>query len=276
MQCSVIICTYNRCEELRKTLATLRGAVLPATGSWELVVVDNHSTDSTRDICRECEGILPIRYLSEPQQGKSFALNMAIAEARGELILLTDDDVDVDPDWILALTDAAARHPEISFFGGKVLSRWQAEAPRWFRENQAMLRSNPRVDLGDAELILSTPSEAWLIGANIAFRPQVFANGMRFREDLGPQGCGQTDGRVGPEEIAFEERLLARGHRGLYVPGAIIYHRDPAYRLTKHYVRRWYVESGKQRVRLNQVPQEHLWVGAPRYLWRELIANALK
>jgi ADP-heptose:LPS heptosyltransferase len=141
-------------------------------------------------------------------------------------------------------------------------------------ENQDMLRSNPRVDLGNEVITLRRGSEPLLIGANLAFRRSLFAAKARFREDLGPMGDGGKGGRVGPEELEWEARLLEAGHEGVYVPAAVVHHRDPLWRMTGTYVRHWYVQAGRSRAKEGKVPAGREWFGAPRYLWREFLTNA--
>lgn len=276
MDISVIICTYNRAESLRRTLETFLAIELPAGFAWELLVVDNNSTDKTAGACQDLAARLPLRYIVERQQGQNHALRRGIAEAKAELLLFTDDDVDVERHWVSEIFAAARKNPQISFFGGKVLSRWQTQPPRWFQKNIEMIRCVPRVNLGDEEITFSKPGEGRLIGANLAMRKAALAE-ETFRLDVGPRGDGSAGGNVGPGELDLEERLLAKGHRGLYVPRAVIYHRDPPSRMTEKYLRHWYCESGRLLVRTGErYPATAHLFNAPRYLWREVFENALK
>ena len=82
MDISILICTYNRAESLRRTLLKMESLEAPAELQWELMVVDNHSTDHTRLVCEEFKGRLPLVYDFEATQGKSFALNRALRTTR--------------------------------------------------------------------------------------------------------------------------------------------------------------------------------------------------
>ena len=97
---SVVIATYKRAADLRDTLASL--ASLRPDGPWEVIVVDNNSPDDTRQVVEEASPTFPVhlRYLFEQQQGRSPALNAGIRAARGAIIVTTDDDVRVPPDWL--------------------------------------------------------------------------------------------------------------------------------------------------------------------------------
>ena len=102
MKITVILCTYNRCQSLVRALDSLAASILSETIEWEVLVVDNNSSDQTKaiveDFCRQYPG--RFRYLFEPQQGKSYALNAGIREARGDILAFVDDDVTVEPMWL--------------------------------------------------------------------------------------------------------------------------------------------------------------------------------
>ena len=100
MRFSIIVPTFNRAGDLRLSLQSLAGLVTTAT--WEVIVVDNNSTDDTRLAVIEAQPDFPVelRYIFEREQGRSAAMNTGIAAARGDIILTTDDDVHVEPDWM--------------------------------------------------------------------------------------------------------------------------------------------------------------------------------
>ncbi|MGA3169854.1 MAG: glycosyltransferase [Chthoniobacteraceae bacterium] len=276
MDISVVICTYNRAEDLRKTLEGFTKLAPMEGRTWELIVVDNCSADGTPGVCAEFDGKLPIKTACEGRPGKSFALNRGIGMAAAELIAVTDDDVDVDAQWLNALVRGAEQYPAAEFFGGKVVSHWQGEPPRWFAENKDMLRSNPRVDLGDKAVRFTRGERPVFVGANIALRRRAFAAGFTFSGDFGPRGDARRGGRVGPEEFEWQRKMLEAGCDGMYLPESIVHHRDPLWRMTESYVRHWYIDCGRLRVTEGEIPKGREWFGAPRYLWRELITNGLK
>jgi len=269
---SVIICTYNRCESLRQTLQTLCSLEIPRNLSWELLVVDNNSPDATREVCESFQPILPLRYVFESRQGQNNALNRGIEEAEGRLLLFTDDDVDVDRSWLASFLDAARRHPEASFFGGRVVPRWEIPPPRWLSENcDTLLRHVATAfEMGDTETYVS-PSDCVFYGANLALRSGALSGKMKFRPDLGPCGAGQVRGG----ETALLREMLAAGMKGLYAPSMIVHHRNPSSRMTERYVRAYYYGAGVTQVRLEPSTNGHRKLfGAPRYLWWKLIKHA--
>src|SRR5438309_3069723 len=99
MTVTVVLCTYNRYQNLETALNSVAASVLPEPVQWEVLVVDNNSTDHTRKVVEEFCHRYPgrFRYLFEAQQGKSYALNSGVREARGNILAFMDDDVIVDP-----------------------------------------------------------------------------------------------------------------------------------------------------------------------------------
>src|SRR5215471_9795294 len=98
MRITVILCTYNRCESLSTALESVAVSQLPPSISWEVLIVDNNSSDRTREVVEEFSHRYPgrFRYAFEPRQGKSYALNVGVREAKGDVLAFMDDDVTVE------------------------------------------------------------------------------------------------------------------------------------------------------------------------------------
>src|ERR1700756_1020921 len=122
MKITVILCTYNRCQSLARALGSVAASVLPDSVEWEVLVVDNNSPDQTREVIEDFCLRYPgrFRYLFEPKQGKSNALNSGIRNARGNILAFMDDDVIVAPTWLQNLT-AALDSGEWLGVGGRIL-----------------------------------------------------------------------------------------------------------------------------------------------------------
>jgi glycosyltransferase involved in cell wall biosynthesis len=270
---SVIVCTYNRCQSLRRTLESFCQMRVGTEGRWELIVVDNNSRDATRDVCAQFEKRLPLRYVFESRQGQSYARNRGLLDAKGHLLLFTDDDVSVDERWLESYVDAARRWPEAGFFGGKIVPVWDKAPPEWLaRHAETMLTGISMSFSKGEEPRFIDERETPFYGANMVFRRNVFQGGTLFREDLGLKG----DGHVRSEETEVMRRLMANSRKGLYVPSAIVYHHNEAARMTEWYVRKWFEGYGISLVRMRAVQfSGHMWFGAPRYLWRQLLRSAL-
>src|ERR1700730_15808052 len=122
MDITVVLCTYNRSKSLASALSSAAALVLPESVEWEILVVDNNSNDGTREVVADFCSKYPsrFRYLFEPQQGKSRALNTGIREARGSILAFMDDDVTVESKWLQNLT-SNLNSGEWSGAGGRIL-----------------------------------------------------------------------------------------------------------------------------------------------------------
>jgi len=245
MKISIILCTLDRCRLLPVALETIAASELPPSLPWEVVVVDNNSRDGTRavaeEFCRRHPG--RFRYVFEGQPGKSFALNAGIRESRGEILVFVDDDVKVDPAWLLNLT-ANLMDGQWAGAGGRTLPAVPFSPPVW------MSKANPiqwggvlggLFDLGD------TPCELRMApyGANMAFRREMFQKHGGFRVDLGPR----PGDLIRNEDTEFGRRLLAAGERLRYEPGAVVYHPIDEKRAQKKYYLAWWFDFGRAMAR---------------------------
>jgi len=118
---SVIICTRNRCEKLHLVLNSFRTINIPDGLQWEVLIVDNGSTDETAKICKSflSKNTQKYRYVYEGKKGKSNALNRGIREAKGDILAFTDDDCIVDSSWFKAIMDEYNSDPELKLLGGR-------------------------------------------------------------------------------------------------------------------------------------------------------------
>ena len=224
---------------------------VPKGLAWELCVVDNGSTDATRQTVESFAGALPVRYASEPTAGLSHARNRAVAEARGEYICWTDDDVEIDPHWLEAYAAAFDRHPEAAVFGGRILPRLEAPTPRWFSAMrhlwplQALLAER---DFGDDPKLLSFKTKVVPWGANFALR---MAEQRRHPYD-DKLGVSPAQRRLGEEaEVMF--RILRDGAVGWWVPQAKVHHIIPARRQSWAYIYEYFVAMGETQAYLEAV-----------------------
>lgn len=232
MRATLIICTRNRAASLDRTLASLAEMRLPPGLVWELVVVDNGSTDSTPAVVESYAPRLPIRRVSEPQPGLSNARNRGVAESRGEYVVWTDDDVLVQPDWLAAYLRAFEAFPDCAVFGGKVTPVLEGPTPGWFAANRELLSLLlAERNFGEAAVPLDPGQHRLPFGANYAVR------GLEQRRHLyDPElGVGPNRSRSG-EETQVIRAILAEGARGMWLPDAEVLHQIPASRQTEAYV----------------------------------------
>jgi glucosyl-dolichyl phosphate glucuronosyltransferase len=270
MHITVVICTWNRAELLDQTLGAMHGLEVPAGVDWELLVVNNNCTDHTDAVIARHTDHLPLRRLFEPTPGKSHACNLAIAEATGELILWTDDDVLVDPSWLAAYAAAARRYPDAGFFGGKITPWFEGSPPRWLREHWGMVENAFAVrDLGNEPLQFN--SRVVPYGANFAVRTAV-QRLYPFDTDLGPR----PGSALRMEEIALVRRMIADGLTGWWVPRAQVRHFIPRSRQSTRYLLDYGRGYGEYLALTGGRVEGVHWFGKPRWMWRELVETGVR
>ena len=280
MRFSVVIPTYNRAPELRETLRSL--ATLAARDPWEVLVVDNNSSDETREVVLDAapQFPVPLHYLFEAEQGRSAALNAGIRRSRGRVIVTTDDDVRVQPDW-LERCGAALDTLQCDYVGGKVLPVWGAPRPAWIPDHGGKQWAViALLDYGPDSIPFFTQAHRVPLGVNMAFRREAFD-----RAGLWDNRVGRKKGTLlGQEVREWMARARGAGLRGAYAPSMVVHHVIQNDRLNKRYFRRWYYWNGVSRALLYR----HSWIdmqapestdvdfsrvphilGAPRFFYRK-------
>jgi glycosyltransferase involved in cell wall biosynthesis len=267
MDITVILCTFNRCQSLPTALNSVGASVLPANVDWEVLVVDNNSRDNTRGVVEDFARRFPgrFRYAFEAQQGKSFALNNGIRDARGTVVAFLDDDVTVEPDWLHNLTGNLFGK-EWAGSGGKIILQWPANVPDWLSTEGPNARHGfPGFDHGPVAKELEGPP----FGCNMAFRKEMFEKYGDFRIDLGPTPVSQ----IRAEDTEFGRRVIAAGEHLRYEPGAIVYHPVPENRLNQKYFLDWCYDNGRALVLEFPVRPVHLLCSFVAWTMRWMVAT---
>jgi glucosyl-dolichyl phosphate glucuronosyltransferase len=272
MDISVILCTYNRCDSLRRVLDSLCTVKGVTSIAWELIIVDNNSKDQTKEVVESFinAGGKHIRYLFECRQGKSFALNSGIEAAKGEILAFTDDDVTVHPQWLWEIKKIFDTYDCLGV-GGKIIPVIETEFPSWMSLKEPFLGPLVAYDLGIEPCTLrKTP-----FGANMAFRKNVFQKYGLFRTDLGPVK-GNPMGKG--EDSELSSRLLSAGEIMMYAPDALVYHPAEKERMQKKYYTEWFYNLGRSTMMRSDQPPEGIvyWFGVPRYLLRRILTKIMK
>jgi glycosyltransferase involved in cell wall biosynthesis len=232
MDISVVLCTHNNAERLRVTLNSFCRLNRPEGFEWELVAVNNNSTDGTEEVIKSFVDRLPINYVYEPEQGLSRARNTGLDVAEGELIVFTDDDVKPNPDWLTAYWEAYQERTEGYYFGGPIESEFEGEPPDQDLQRAAML-SVTGLDYGPEPKEL--PSEEIFIGPNWACPIKHLRQVGEFDESLGLNAADGEEVSVG-EESDLMSRLDKEGIRGWYVSRAKIKHFVPVEKCTLEHI----------------------------------------
>lgn len=269
----VILPTYNRASLLKRTLESLLAARTPLGLGVHITVVDNNSSDDTPQVVTSYQGRfmqagLQLRYLFEPQQGRSHALNRGITETQSILIGLIDDDEEVDPQWFECIC-AVFNRPDVDFIGGPCKPRWSQAAPVWLPQGYGAVLG--LVEAGPTVQRFGQDYAGMLMGGNAVMRRAVLERIGLYAPHL---GRGSRDLLAG-EDQDMSDRLLASGARGEFRPDLVIYHYVPPERLTKRYYRRRVFWNGVShglidRERPQAVPY---LLGVPRFLFAQALAG---
>ncbi len=255
MDVSVVICTWNRASLLDGALRALAPAIARADGHVEVIVVDNGCTDHTADVVAAATAYLPVRLIVERRPGLSSARNAAVLAARGRHIAWIDDDVRVDPHWLVAYQRAIAADPGASFFGGPVVPVLQGTPPAWLSQALPEIADVfAAVDHGDTSFVI-TENRHLPYGANYVVRTDV-QRGITYDPALGRQPGHYW---LAGEETQVLQTILVRGGRGRWVPDARVRHLIPPERQTLRCLVAQGFGSGRTdaRLRPQRYPQRH-------------------
>ncbi len=274
---TVVVPTRDRATSLAQLLDSLchQEANSP---TYDVVVVDNGSSDGTRAVVADYRRKFPVvRYLFEPRPGASHARNRGIASTDAGILAFIDDDVRAAHDWIAAIAAAFRDHPEIDCLGGRIEPLWPRTPPAWLTPSHwgplALQRGR-----GTAPYIDAEHASACLVTANFACRSTVFKDVGLFSPAF-----------LRDEDREFNLRMWAGGKRGAYVDSVVAFAAVQPERLEKRYHRKWHAVTGASHGRLRfrervdrqgrltaSTPGGREWLGAPAFLYRELVEHAAR
>ncbi|MEO6697575.1 MAG: glycosyltransferase family 2 protein, partial [Gammaproteobacteria bacterium] len=266
---TILICTHNRATLLADVLASLNAAQRPTNWQVDILVAANACTDNTPALLEqyraraERDHLLPLMWFAEPQSGKSFALNSAIARLKADIIAFVDDDHRVDSHFLVALCAAAEAYPGVTMFCGRILPDWDGTEPAWVHdEGPYKIRPLPipRSDNGELPKRL-TANDPTPGGGNLFLRREVFDRVGGFPTELGPHGHDLGGG----EDSVFLSDALTRGETLQYIPGVLQYHRVDRQRLSLSYLLRKAYQRSRSVARAYATGHR-----IPLYMWRKL------
>lgn len=234
---TVVICTRDRAASLHRTLTSLEIASHRMTQPWELVVVDNGSSDNTPQVVAAFADRLPVRCVREERAGLSNARNAGVKAAAGKYLVWTDDDVIVDPDWLAAWARGIASAPECAVFGGRAVPVYEEPVQPWFASHERELA---------ALLAIRDEREGTDLDARII--PYGLNYAVRAKEQRAhpyDPALGVAPGRrLGGEEVAVIRAILDAGGRGRWVWDATVHHMIASSRQSVAYIRQFYRANG--------------------------------
>ena len=213
-----------------------------------------------------------IRYVFEPKQGISNARNAGIHAALGEIIAFTDDDVIIDPHWMNSFVECFKEY-RCDAIGGRVLPIFPAGTPLWVKNNPVKISGGVVIcDCGE-ETAIYDPLRFYFIGANFAFRKEIFNECGYFRDDWQYKGICIGD------DTEFIERVMKKNKILYYCANAIVHHPVDISRITLRHAARWHIAAGHfdaWREQKNNDVHYVYWLGVPRYLWKRFVVDSLR
>jgi GT2 family glycosyltransferase len=266
---TVLIATHNGARTLGEVLDAYCRLDSP-NGDWKLIIVDNGSTDNSKDIIASFGSRLPLTYIFEPRLGKSAALNTGLLSVAGDLVVMTDDDALPKPDWLVQMRLAADSQRSFSMFGGAIVAHWEMPPEDWILkwEGSILAITDPAWEEGP----IAAPR---LYGPNLAVRSEVIEAGYRFDTSLGPVGRHYRMG----EDTDFVQTLAKAGFRAWHCKRAVVAHMIRKDQMKREWVLRRAIPTGRveyRREMRDDPSAPTLLLGIPRYMIAEILKQATR
>jgi glycosyltransferase involved in cell wall biosynthesis len=247
---SVIVCTYNRSDYILKALNSLAQQTLPAH-QYEIIIVNNNSTDNTDALCQtflQEQQQQNCFYFIEIQQGLSYARNRGIAESSGDILVFMDDDAQADENYLQEICRFFETTPDAEACGGRIYPDFESKRPEWM--SHFLLPLTSTIDMGNKINLFK--GTKYPVGANMAFKKDVFQQYGMFNPDLGRKGNNLD----GSEEKDIFLKLKKENKKIYYLPFAIVNHQVPDKRLTFDFFKRQAIGIGKsEQIRTKAISQ---------------------
>jgi glycosyltransferase involved in cell wall biosynthesis len=232
---TVAIPTYNGASRLPELLKRLRNQIQTENFTWEIIVVDNNSTDNTAQVIQsyqvnwQCS--YPLKYLFEAKQGAAYARKLAVAEASGELIGFLDDDNYPLPNWVAEAYAFAQRHPKAGAYGSQIHPDWEVEPSEEFQRRIAPFLAI--TERGNVPLLYEAKKKLLPPSAGLVVKRQVWLESVPEQTIL----TGRTPGSMlTSEDLEMLCYIQKSGWEVWYNPKMEIYHKIPNSRLQKEYL----------------------------------------
>lgn len=246
---TVVICTYNGAKRLPSVIDCLRNQINTDKIPWEIIVVDNNSTDDTARLVRDYQSnwqeTYPLKYCFEPKQGLAFARRKAIEEARGIFLGFLDDDNLPAPNWVEAVDQFLKLHPNVGAYGGQIHGEFEIEPPQGFERIARFLPILERADAICYNSYQYSRKNVLPPGAGIVIRKQAWLECIPSRPLL--KGVSGQSLLAKGEDIETLSYLKRAGWEIWHNPEMHITHLIPKSRFEKDYLIRFFRGCGFSR-----------------------------
>lgn len=252
MRFSFITCTYNRDKYIGQTLQSVCDQKYP-DNNYEIIIIDNNSTDNTASICEEFRAEYPnknFRYFKEMNQGLSFALNRGIKEAQGEYLIFVDDDETIIPQHLERLDNHLRTYPEAVLCGTPVIPVYEIPEPKWMsRFTQRLIGGY--FDQGKEVKILEAKNYPGT--GHTIIKKELYERYGNYNTELGRKGTSL----IGAEDKDMFNRLKNNNIVCYYLPDIPIYHHIPPNKMTDEFFHKLTYSIGKsERIRTKAVSEK--------------------
>jgi glucosyl-dolichyl phosphate glucuronosyltransferase len=248
LKISVVICTYNRSAYIRDAMESLYGQTL-ARDKYEVIVVNNNSTDNTEEICKafiQSHSNARFYFTNEIQQGSSFARNTGATLVQSPILCFMDDDAIADNDYLEKITIFFEQYPDCGGLGGRIIPKYIPAEPKWMSHYVSSLVGH--FHYSDTVSVFS--ANRYPLESNMIIRKKDFDTIGGFNTSL-PGVAGTL--RIGGEGKDFFLRLKALGRNIYYDPEIRVQHVVETAKLTHEYMYRVASGIGRgERVRMKE------------------------
>lgn len=276
MDLTVIVCTYNRSGNLPSCLGALAEQEHAEEIEWEVLVVDNNSSDDTAVVVERLRRDLPItvRYERESEQGLNHARNRGVMSSRGTYFTFVDDDIRVNRRWLASL-HRAFRTNDADAVGGRIHLDPAVKLPAWIVPGTEIAGFLGYQDFGDRAFRMDGTSR-YPFGGNMSFNRRVVDRIGLFNPKLGRKGAGHKRGELfkGAETDYFHRLAAAGDARIFYEPDAIVYHSVQPHQLRQRYFLTIHFNAGFQRAYFDAADYRRRMFGVPLFLYAQLLRAA--
>jgi glucosyl-dolichyl phosphate glucuronosyltransferase len=265
---SAVIPTFNRARYLRKAISSLVEQSLPKD-QYEIIVVDNCSTDDTRQIVHtEFSHVGNLRYVFESQQGLNHARNTGWRNASGEFVAYLDDDAIACSDWLERILERFNTYdPKPGCVGGRIAPIWESSKPAWLADNIAGFLA-----IADSDTLVASQSQRVLAGANMAVRKDLLEAIGGFEPRLDRKG----DNLMSNGDSLLQLQVIERSYSCLYDPQISVRHHIQSARFDQGwFIRRMYWEGVSESLMYNHLRPRSFWqrLHTAQYRFRQLFLS---
>lgn len=266
---SVIIPTRNRAEILKQALQSIVEQTL-SSREYEVIVVDNGSTDNTKEIVNSLnDSIENLVYIYDVNPGLHVGRHRGLLASKADILVYADDDIEALPTWLDGVLESF-QNQDVVLVGGKNIPKFESNPPDWILkmwengEKDKILGHLSILDFGD-ELKEIIPF--YVFGCNFSIRKSILLEAGGFHPDGMPQELIQYRG---DGETHVSQYIQLKGYKTIYNPKASVYHLVSNGRMTKEYF--------KQRTYNQGISDSYTLIrnDEKRYFWKHKIKLLIK